>query len=322
MNYQWLLLIYSLPLKASKERVRFWRKLKQLGSVALKNSVYILPYTETSYENFQWLKQEIQTVRGEATLLKVDRIEDVSNEEIIELFTDERDPDYAQIIRGCEGLLKRLNKLPQKEPSMEQDIIYKELQKVEQRLKVVGKIDFFNAPLRTQANRLLEQCEKKLKGSVRHRKGKIPALLDKKRFANRKWVTRPRPHVDRLASAWLIRRFIDPKAEFIFASKKEIPREVVPFDMLGAELSHQGEDCTFETLVKSFGIKDRTVWEIAKIVHDVDLKDEKYGMQEAKGIEPILRGMMEIHKDDYALLEAGNNFFETLYSGLRRQRSL
>lgn len=313
-----MLLIYSLPLEASKERVRFWRKLKQLGSVALKNSVYILPHTETFYENFQWLKQEVQTVRGEATLLKVNHIEDVSNAEIVELFTNERDKDYTQIIRDCEGLIRRLKKLPQKESSIEQDVIFKEFQKIRQRLKLVGGIDLFNAPLRTPANRLLEQCEKKIKGNTRGRKEKRLSTLTKKNFANRKWVTRPRPHVDRLASAWLITKFIDPKAEFIFASEKERPRGATPFDMSGAELSHHGEDCTFETIVKAFAIKDKTVWEIAKIVHDVDLRDEKYGMQEAKGIELILRGLMKTLKDDQSLLEAGIRFFETLYKGLRK----
>ena len=312
------MLIYSLPLEASKERVRLWRKLKQLGSVALKNSVYILPHTETFYENFQWLKQEVQTVRGEATLLKVNHIEDVSNAEIVELFTNERDKDYTQIIRDCEGLLRKLKKLPQKESSIEQDVIFKEFKKIRQRLKLVGEIDLFNAPLRTQANRLLEQCEKKIKGNIRGRKEKRLLTLTKKNFANRKWVTRPRPHVDRLASAWLITKFIDPKAEFIFASEKERPRGATPFDMSGAELSHHGEDCTFETIVKAFAIKDKTVWEIAKIVHDVDLRDEKYGMQEAKGIELILRGLMKTLKDDQSLLEAGISLFETLYKGLKK----
>ncbi|MFQ5862577.1 MAG: chromate resistance protein ChrB domain-containing protein [Candidatus Brocadiales bacterium] len=312
------MLIYSLPLEASKERVRLWRKLKQLGSVALKNSVYILPYAETFYENFQWLKQEVQTVHGEATLLKVNRIEGMSNEEIVKLFTEGRNQDYAQIIGDCEGLIRRLRKLPQKGSSIEQDIIFKELHKIRQRLKLVGEIDFFNASLRTQATRLLEQCEKKLKGNARDRKGKRLLSLTKKDFTSRKWVTRPRPHVDRLASAWLIRRFIDPKAKFIFASEKEIPKDATPFDMLGAELSHRGEDCTFETLVKASAIKDKTVWEIAKIVHDVDLRDEKYGMQEAKGIELMLRGLMKTHTDDQSLLEAGINLFETLYKGLKK----
>ena len=312
------MLIYSLPLEASKERVRLWRKLKQLGSVALKNSVYILPHTETFYENFQWLKQEVQTVRGEATLLKVNHIEDVSNAEIVELFTNERDKDYTQIIRDCEGLLRKLKKLPQKESSIEQDVIFKEFKKIRQRLKLVGEIDLFNAPLRTQANRLLEQCEKKMKGNIRGRKEKRLLTLTKKNFANRKWVTRPRPHVDRLASAWLITKFIDPKAEFIFVSEKERPKGAMPFDMSGAELSHHGEDCTFETIVKAFAIKDKTVWEIAKIVHDVDLRDEKYGMQEAKGIELILRGLMKTLKDDQSLLEAGISLFETLYKGLKK----
>ncbi|MHC4357186.1 MAG: chromate resistance protein ChrB domain-containing protein [Planctomycetota bacterium] len=315
---QWLLFIYSLPLEASKERVRLWRKLKQLGSVALKNSVYILPHTETFYENFQWLKQEVQTVRGEATLLKVNHIEDVSNAEIVELFTNERDKDYTQIISDCEGLIRRLKKLPQKESSIEQDILFKEFQKIRQRLKLVGEIDLFNAPLRTQANRLLEQCEKKIKGNIRGRKGKMLLTLTKKNFANRKWVTRPRPHVDRLASAWLITKFIDPKAEFIFASEKERPKGATPFDMLGAELSHHSEDGTFETIVKAFAIKDKTVWEIAKIVHDVDLRDGKYGMQEAKGIELILRGLMQTLKDDQSLFEAGISLFETLYQGLKK----
>ncbi|MDO8127122.1 MAG: chromate resistance protein [Candidatus Brocadiales bacterium] len=294
-----------------------WRKFRQLGAVSLKNSVYILPLAERTYENFQWLSQEIQSMGGEATLVRTKGIENLEDKEIIGLFNTARDVDYREIIIACESLLKKITR-GKEEISAVKDVLNKELTSIGKKLKTSVEIDFFNAPLGKEANKLFLHCTKTLKAKRQRLSSSTSAPLEKEDFQGKKWVTRKRPHVDRLASAWLIRRFVDPKAKFIFASEKKIPKEATPFDMLGAELSHRGEDCTFETLVKAFGIKDKTVWEIAKIVHDVDLRDEKYGMRETRGVELILRGMMKTHKNDHALLEACINFFEALYKGLKK----
>ncbi|HLG30142.1 MAG TPA: chromate resistance protein ChrB domain-containing protein, partial [Candidatus Brocadiales bacterium] len=143
----------------------------------------------------------------------------------------------------------------------------------------------------------------------------------KERYLNKKWITRARPHVDRIASAWLIKKFIDMDAEFAFASKENPVNNGIPFDMVGVELTHHGEDCTFETIVKRFGIKDRAVREIAEIVHEIDLKDGKYERHESRGIDSILRGLLNVYKDDQELLKAGFVVFEALYSSIRKTKT-
>src|SRR5947208_4530900 len=133
------------------------------------------------------------------------------------------------------------------------------------------------------------------------------------------WVTRPRPHIDRIASAWLIRRFYDPEAKFAFADAADAARKGVPFDVLGADFGHHGEDCTFETLVKRFGIKDRRVKVIAEIVHEADLHDDKFTRNEAPGVDLAINGLVEATPDDHELLERGMAIFDGLYTVLKQK---
>ncbi|HHT9119555.1 MAG TPA: chromate resistance protein ChrB domain-containing protein [Candidatus Hypogeohydataceae bacterium YC41] len=318
MKKEWLLLMYSLPLKASKERMSLWRKFKQLGAVSLKNSVYILPFSERAYENFQWLSQEIQSIGGEATMVRTRGIENLADEEIIALFNTARDSDYREIITACEALLKKSARGKQ-EVAPQEDVLNKELTQIGKKLKTLTEMDFFNASLGREANKLFLKCTRFLKNRKQRLQTSRVVQLNKEDFQGKKWATRKRPHVDRLASAWLIRKFIDPHAEFLFLKAGEkIPGEAIPFDMLGAEFSHQGEDCTMETLLKKFVIKDPAAWEIARIVHDGDLKDGKYGKEEAKGLNLFLKGMADMHKDDKGLLEEGIRLFECLYRALKR----
>ena len=133
------------------------------------------------------------------------------------------------------------------------------------------------------------------------------------------WVTRPRPHIDRIASAWLIRRFCDPDAKFTFADAADAARKGVPFDVLGADFGHQGEDCTFETVVKRFGIKDRRVKDIAEIVHEADLHDGKFTRNESTGLDLAIAGLAASIADDHELLERGMAIFDGLYAVLKRK---
>lgn len=287
-----------------------------MGSVALKNTVYVLPARDELYESFQWLRQEIQRTQGEAILVKTDNIEGVKTQEIVELFNQARNSDYSRIIEQAESLLRRMNKTTTKDPTGHEEI-KRELQRIGQGLQEVENIDFFGAPLNGEAKKLLEACARKAKGMSGRAKKQVQ--LHKRDFVKKQWVTRRRPHVDRLASAWLIKRFIDPEAKFTFTPEGKVPRDSIPFDMTGAELSHQGEDCTFETFLKTFGVQDKAVWQIAEIVHDVDLRDNKYGRAEAQGLEVVLRGLMALYADDQELLRAGLTIFEALYLALKRR---
>ena len=146
-----------------------------------------------------------------------------------------------------------------------------------------------------------------------------PPRLDLAKLRGRRWVTRPRPHIDRIASAWLIKRFCDPDATFAFADAADAARKGIPFDVLGADFGHHGEDCTFETLMRRFGLKDRRVKLIAEIVHEADLHDGKFTRDEATGVDLAIRALAEATSDDHDLLERGMALFDGLYTILKQK---
>ncbi|MBI4588227.1 MAG: chromate resistance protein [Candidatus Rokubacteria bacterium] len=312
----WLLLIVSVPPQPSSLRVRTWRKLQALGAVALKNSVYLLPFTPENYEQFQWLTQEVQKDGGEATLLKVDRIENMKPAEVVRLFQDARERDYRQLTERYRKLLRSLDRKAPPTRAARRD---EELARFARELERIREIDFFDTPGSQEVQRLREIVEMRL-----HPPAGAPAAghaempLDSLR--GRRWVTRPRPHVDRIASAWLIKRFIDGEAQVLFAPPEEFPADAIPFDALGAEFGHEGEDCTFETLLKRFGLLQRRLAQLAEIVHEVDLRDQKFHRDEARGIDLAIRGLLAALKDDHEVLAHGMTLFDGLYAAIGERK--
>jgi hypothetical protein len=282
--------------------VRAWRRLKTLGAVALKSGAYLLPFSPDRYEQFQWLAQEVQKDRGEATLLKVDRVENMKEPEIVRLFHEARNADYA-------SLTDRYRKLG----SAKRPRAAEELARLARELDRLADIDFFEAPGRQQALRACEAAERRVTGLPKAG-ARSAGRLDLEALQGRRWATRPRPHVDRIASAWLIKRFIDPAAEFVFAAADEVPADAIPFDMAGVEFGHQGDDCTFETLLHRSGLRDRRLAAIAEIVHEADLRDGKFQRDEARGLDLVLRGLLAAIKDDHEALAQGLTLFDGLYS--------
>ena len=302
MLQPWLLLLLSLPPRPSSLRVRAWRRLRALGAVALKSGAYLLPFSPDRYEQFQWLAQEVQKDRGEATLLKVDRVENMKQPDIVRLFHEARNADYA-------ALTDRYRKLG----SAKRPRAAEEVARLARELDRLGDIDFFEAPGRQQALRAREAAERRVTGSPKA--APPPAeRLDLETLQGRRWATRPRPHVDRIASAWLIKRFLDPAAEFVFAAADEMPADAIPFDMAGVEFGHQGDGCTFETLLHRSGLRDRRLAAIAEIVHEADLRDGKFQRDEARGLDLLLRGLLAAIKDDHEALAQGLTLFDGLYS--------
>lgn len=314
----WLLLIVSLPPKPSSLRVRTWRKLRALGAVALKNSVYLLPHSTPAYERLQWLTQEVAKDGGEATLLKVDRIENMTNEEVIRLFREARDRDYAALAERYRKLLKGA---PTKRGRSPSGRYAEELKRLAVELKRLSEIDFFDAPWRGEVERLKDAAEERLRLAEPGRRQAGGTETPLETLKGKRWVTRPRPHVDRIASAWLIKRFIDLEATFLFAPPEEFPSDAVPFDALGCEFGHHGEDCTFETLLGRSGLKDRRLRQIAEIVHEADLHDEKFHREEARGIDLAIRGLLAALKDDGEVLTHGLTLFDGLYAILDTKRT-
>lgn len=300
----------SLPPHPSSLRVRVWRKLRALGAVPLRKSVYLLPPTPDNFERFQWLSQEVQKDGGEATFLSVENVENMKRAEVIRLFQQVRDQDYRALVERYRKLARGLDrKTPVRSTSRRNE----ELTRLARELERIREIDFFDAPGYHEAKRLQETIEMRLHPG---QSDTLAADLPMDALKGRRWVTRPRPHVDRIGSAWLIKRFIDPDAEFVFAPSKDFPPDAIPFDTAGVEFGHQGEDCTFETLVKRLGQRDRRLTHLAEIVHEVDLKDQKFPRDEARGVDLAIRGLLATFKDDQEVLTHGMVLFDGLYTAL------
>jgi hypothetical protein len=311
---QLLLLLIGLPPTPSSLRVRVWRRLRSLGAVPLKRSAYLLPDTPERYEDFQWLAQEIQRDGGDATLIRVQQIENMGPGDVLRLFHEPRDRDYRQLAVRYRKTLQRLDKKSETARARVGDELAR-LSKDHQRIR---DIDFFDAPGGAEVRRVEEAI------AMRTRRPESPrpqaqATLDLTKLRGRRWVTRPRPHVDRIASAWLIKRFIDTEAVFVFAPPAEFPKDAIPFDAPGVELSHQGEDCTFETLVKRARLRDRRLARLAEVVHEADLRDGKYPHEEARGIDVAIRALLAASPDDHQVLTHGMTLFEGLYATTSRR---
>jgi hypothetical protein len=319
---EWILLIHQLPPKPTNLRVRAWRKLQKLGAVAIKNSVYVLPFNEKTYEDFQWLKQEIESSGGEATVFRAGGVEGATDEEIINAFRKERDEEYTRVTAELQGLTgtvreqKRGGHLSTGRLSGYET----ELDKLHAELERIVSTDFFGAQGRAAATAAYEQCQEAVRASQTQDKRGAKAratqgdALDISQYQGRRWVTRRNLHIDRLASAWLIKRFIDKRPRFYFVSEGERVEGGIPFDMFDAEFTHQGEDCTFETLVKRFSLgSDHALGEMAEIVHDIDLKDDKFNRLEAAGVNATMRGLSILLKDDRKLLQQCMVIFDGIY---------
>ncbi len=311
---QVLLLLIGLPPTPSSLRVRVWRRLRSLGAVPLKRSAYLLPDTPERYEDFQWLAQEIQRDGGDATLIRVQQIENVGPGDVLRLFHEPRDRDYRQLAVRYRKMLQRLDR----KSGATQARVNDELARLSKDHQRIRDIDFFDAPGGAEVRRVEEAIAMRTRRPESPRP-QAPPALDLTKLRARRWVTRPRPHVDRVASAWLIKRFIDAEAVFVFAPPAEFPKDAIPFDAPGVELSHQGEDCTFETLVKRARLRDRRLARLAEVVHEADLRDGKYPHEEARGIDVAIRALLAASPDDHQVLAHGMTLFEGLYATTSRK---
>ena len=298
----WLLLVFSLPAQAASRRVEIWRKLQRYGTVALRTSGNILPNTPDNQERMEWLAAAIRSYKGQASVVLVQSFDDLSDQQLKQLFNEARSRDYRKVIHE---LNKVLASAPATRPAGT-------VNRIRRRFVEITGIDFFGNSLRSRVEHLLSRLDERDKTSTgRNHKGKAGKYL------NRRWITRPRPGIDRVSSAWLIRRFIDPKAHFVFGKESSADPDAVPFDMFSDEgFGHRGEDCTFETLYKQFAIRDGRVKRIAQIIHDADLGDEKFGRVEGQGLDKVLNGWAKQDLPDDELLQRGMELIEGLYESL------
>ena len=305
MNFEgWLLLLYALPTGHNSLRVTLWRKLKKVGAVSLKTSASLLPDTPEHYELFRWFTKQINDGGGEATLIRARNIESMSHPQLVALFNGARAEDYAGIIRQLTPLLRGLRKRAN-------EGFAAELERLRGRFAEVQKIDFFECPCAHDAQMLFRKAERQQKPE------QTSPVLRRADYRGRTWLTRPHPQIDRVGSAWLIRNFIDPQAKFVFSPRPGDRPGAVPYDMADVELTHQDDDCTFETLIKRFALRDKAVEKIAEMVHDADLHDDKFHAPGADGIDRVLAGCARLGWTDRKILRHGMTCFDALYAQVK-----
>ena len=312
----WLLLIHQLPAKPAYLRVKVWRRLQALGAVTVKNSVYALPMTERAQEDFEWLLEEISEAGGEALICEARLVGGLSNQEVRAMFNTARNADYEALAKEARELGMKLAAsmdAPTRADGRAR------LARLKAEAARVVAIDFFGANGRETLDGLLTTLDALLQDGGPMRMIQGGGQAPGSALASRVWVTRTGVHVDRIASAWLIRRFIDPDARFKFVPAKGYvpePNEL-RFDMFEAEFTHEGDSCTFEVLLARAGLADPALAAMAEIVHDIDLKDSKFGRDEASGIARLIDGIALTTEDDGRRIERGSAMLDDLYECFR-----
>ena len=294
----WILLIHQLPPKPDYLRAKIGRRLARIGAVTIKNTVYVLPSSEQTLEDLQWTAREIRAGGGEANLVEARFVDGLSDGDLQKRFNDVRDADYAILIKEARPLLKRKNRVAATD--------------LERRATEIENIDFFGAP----NGQVLADLLARLAGT--HPEPAPP----RRDLRGKIWVTRAGVHIDRIASAWLIRRFIDADAKFRFVSgRAHTPaRNEIRFDMFDAEFTHEGSRCTFEVLLAATRAHDDALRAIAEVVHDIDLKEERYGRPETAGVAALVDGIALAHRDDISRIDRAGAALDDLYAWFQRKR--
>jgi hypothetical protein len=317
---RWLLLIHQLPPAPAYLRVKTARQLQKIGAVAVKNSVYVLPNTDSANEGFAWLSKEIAAGGGDATLCESSFVGGTSNEAIEALFHAARGKDYQELageIRAALRTLGRSARIVEARRATAESA----LARFRRRLGEIAELDYFGAPGRDATTSLLASLEDRLREPAADTPP--PKDASPRRVKGAVWVTRKGVHVDRIASAWLIKRFIDRDAKLKFVPPKGYsPQDgELRFDMFEAEYTHEGDSCTFEVLARRFQISDAAVSAIAEVVHDIDVHDGKFERPETPGVERLINGIALTQPDDEARIALGSRLFDALYESWRRKRS-
>jgi len=308
----WLLLIHQLPAKPAYLRVKVWRRLQALGAVTVKNSVYALPTSEQTQEDFEWLLKEIAEVGGEALVCEARLIGGLSNQEVRAMFDTARNADYEALAKDARELGVKLAASADAPTRADGQA---RLARLKAEAARVVAIDFFGANGRETLDGLLTTLGVLLQDGGPMRMIQDGSQVPDSALTGRTWVTRAGVHVDRIATAWLIRRFIDPEAQFKFVPAKGYVPEPgeLRFDMFEAEFTHEGDSCTFEVLLARAGLSDPALVNIAQIVHDIDLKDGKFRRDEVGGIARLVEGIALTTEDDTRRIERGSAMLDDLY---------
>lgn len=309
---RWLLLIHQIPLKPDYLRVKIWRRLQRIGAVAIKNSVYVLPQSEQAQEDFQWTLREIVEGGGDAYVCEAAFVEGLTDQQVKALLRSARDSDYGAIAEEAReierGFPPNSHLDARRRGELETRIV-----RLRKRLADTAAVDFFGSSAREPAQTAVAALEARLRTPQPQARGRQSLPAGKLR--GRTWVTRKGIHVDRIGSAWLIARFIDPAAKFKFVPARGYQPGAgeIRFDMFQAEFTHEGDRCTFEVLAERAGLDDPALRPIADIIHDIDLKDGKFKRLETAGVERVITGICKGWKDDHERFARGSALFDNLH---------
>jgi hypothetical protein len=308
----WLLFIHSVPPKPPYLRAKVMRRLSQFGALALKRSAYLLPAGDAAHEDLQWLRQEIAADGGDAWIVEARFAGGLTDDEVREKFRAMRASDYQAIVAEARTLLDRLRAA---DPADDDTSADADRRRLRRRLDAVRRIDFFQADGSNEAEALMSTIDRLAESAATS----TTANRSTEDLQARTWVTRRGVKVDRMASAWLIRRFIDPAATFVFVAPDAGPPAAgaLRFDMFEGEFTHDGGRCTFEVLLDVSGrATDPALLAIAQIVHDIDLREERYQRPETAGIRAMIEGLVARFDDDHRRLAESAPLFDALYASL------
>ena len=316
---RWWVLAFQLPAQPAYARVKIWRRLQAIGAASFKNALYLMPATDETLEDFEWTLREVRDAGGEGLILDACAVQGFTDEEIIAIFDAAREEQYravAEEIRAFSARFERKRDPPTAEETVAQHARF------HGRISAIEAIDFFQANGREQVRALLRELEPR-NISV-DALGAEPAMQAETlaSLKGRTWVTRANVHVDRMASAWLIRRWVDAEAKFKWVADRNYRPEAleIRFDMYQAEFTHEGDQCTFEVILARLELKDAPLNAIAEIVHDLDLKDQKFGRKETAGVQQLLAGIVASQPSDDGRIERATNLFDDLYHSFERAR--
>lgn len=316
----WLLLIHQLPPRPNTFRVKIWRRLQQAGAVPVKQSVYAMPATPQAREDLSWILKEIMDGGGNGSIIEANFVEGLTDNQVVTMFQNARKADYEKLIQEISALMAPK---PQGQEDAPTPVWGKppHIGRLKTRLDEITAIDFFGSLERGTAEMLLKELE--ILSRQEKRGLKIGQKIRSENLKNKIWVTRRDIFVDRMSCGWLIRKFIDDAAEFRFVSKSRYtpgPQDI-RFDMFEGEFTHEGDKCSFEVMAEQLGIQDRGVLVMAEIIHDIDLKENRYERPETEGIKALLTGITAAEADDGLRMQAGFELFNNLYAFFIRQKN-
>ncbi len=313
MNDKWILFSYSIPAVNAKARMRIWRRISATGAVQLKTGLQILPNRDDRLENITWLIGEVQALGGEALAIQCSRVEGMADSQIEHLFQAQIDPELAQVQDEAREIMAAASQEQSQDWRKEQGVALRKLRK---RCESLRERDFFPSGAAAKTFAVLDTVGEKL------RNPEVPAdpqsRFDRSTYLGRTWVTRAQPYIDRLSCSWLIRRFIDPQAPLRFLQPDEVATaEEIPFDMTGAEFTHQGELITFEVMTRGFGLLDPPVLKIGHLVRSIDVQEGALS-DDAALLKTLLDGLIVLSTDDQQLVERALLFFDALHAGYKK----